>query len=147
MIKDVIVSMLIAKEIEFNQDEKYHNIFEVLNRVYVPTLPAVVITDVLVKILVPIDKVDELTGIEPEIHIFDKDDRLISNFFLPSFENLRTSENLPGIDIQTNIRFPVKVEGIYEYRLYFKNIHRCSNYIGVFSSEREIERTMKGGEQ
>lgn len=135
MINDIIANIVISKKIEFNRDEKYHNIFQVVNQVFVPILPAVVITDVLVKILIPVSHMDDLAGIEPEIHILDKDNKLINNYFLPPLENLRMPDNIPGIDIQTNIRFPVKVEGIYEYKLFVGESFQCSNYISVYSSE------------
>jgi len=141
MINDITGSLVVANEVVFNQFEKYHSINQVLNQVYVPTLPAAVITDVLTKILIPSEKMGDYSNVEPEIHVIDSNKELITHTFLPEITNMRKAHNIPGIDIHSSIRFPVVKEGIIEYILYVKGKILSRYFVSVYCTDSNfIER-------
>lgn len=135
MINDITGSLVVANEVVFNEFERYHSINHVLNQLYVPTLPAGVITDVLTKILIPLEKLGDYTDIEPEIHVIDSNKELITHTFLPKIVNMRKSQNIPGIDILSNVRFPVVEEGIIEYILYVGDKILSRYFVSVYCVE------------
>lgn len=135
MIKNITGSLIVANEVVFNDIEKYHSVVKVLNQVDVPTLPAAIATEILVKLLIPFEKVDFYSDLEPEIHVINESGKLITNTFFPFIANMRRPKSIPGIDMYGIIRFPVVEEGVYEYQLLVGNEHLTSYYISVYSTE------------
>ncbi|AHN23689.1 hypothetical protein [Lysinibacillus varians] len=121
--------ILVAENIEFDPIGKQHTIFNVLNRMSVPTIPAAAVTNVYFKYLFNEDL--ELNSCVCSVKVLDPLDELVYEAMLPELKNFRIKEMFPGIDGMVEIRFPVLISGNYKYIIYANNeeIFRYPLYI------------------
>lgn len=121
---DIKCQILIAEKVDFNLNTKQHTIFNVLNKVLVPTFPSVIITDVYFKYYFKEHLV--LNDYLCEIKILDPTGEVTYEAVLPELMNYRELEMIPGIDGVVEIRLPVYEKGNYEYSIFINNEKICS---------------------
>ncbi|MGE7091121.1 hypothetical protein ACQKII_06590 [Lysinibacillus sp. NPDC048646] len=120
---DINCQILVAENIEFDPIVKQHTIFNVLNRMSVPTFPTVAITNVYFKYLFNEDiELDSCVG---SVKVLDPLDEIVYEAMLPELKNFRIKEMFPGIDGMVEIRFPVHISGNYKYIIYANNEELC----------------------
>ncbi len=116
--------ILVAENVEFNPTIKKHSIYNILNKIEVPTFPSAIVTQVYFKYNFQTEL--NLESIICHIKIFDPANEAIYEAILPELINLRGPEMIPGIDGVVELRFPVYMEGIYEYCIYANDKKICS---------------------
>ncbi|PWW04730.1 hypothetical protein DFQ01_10611 [Paenibacillus cellulosilyticus] len=131
MLNDVVGQLVVAEQVQFNIKEKFHNVHHVYNHVNVPTFPAAVVTEVLVKLLFPESKSGEVEHRSPAVVVRNVSGKILSYVPLQPILNMRPAGRIPGIDMIGHIRFPVIEEGIYEYALEIEDRPICKSYITV----------------
>ncbi|WP_214481966.1 hypothetical protein [Bacillus sp. SM2101] len=121
---DIKCQIILAEKIDYDPAIKKHSIFNIINKILVPTIPAAVVTQVYFKYRFnPGIKLDNTIC---HMKIFDPNNESIYEAVLPELKNLRSSFMTPGIDGVVEVRIPVCMTGNYEYVIYAKDIKLCS---------------------
>ncbi|WHX49612.1 hypothetical protein QNH46_02685 [Paenibacillus woosongensis] len=105
--------ILVAEDIEFHPLRRSHSIKSVLNLVEVKLFPAAIVTDVLIKLILPKDFNSAEAVVE--VHSPDKIVAFRSSFI--DVKNFRPDGAVPGMEACLNSRFAAVEEGSYTYRL------------------------------
>jgi len=117
--------ILVAENVEFNPTIKKHSIYNILNKIEVPIFPSAIVTHVYFKYYFQSGL--DFDNVICHIKIIDPSNETIYEAILPELINLRHPEMTPGIDGVVELRFPVYMEGNYEYAIY-ANDKKISSY-------------------
>lgn len=109
-------SLIIAEKMDYNPILKRHSISNILNSIEVPVLPSALITDVLVKFILPNTDYFE----EAYVEVRAPDQEIVFKSNIIEIQNYRPLDVTPGMDANFNARFAVLEEGNYIYKLHAK---------------------------
>ncbi|MEI2467278.1 hypothetical protein [Niallia taxi] len=121
---DINCQILVAEHVEFDPTIKKHSIYNIHNKIEVPTFPSAIVTQVYFKYTFKEDL--DSDNIICHIKIFEPSKEIIYEAILPELINFRDSKMKPGIDGVVELRLPVYMEGNYEYAIYANEKKLCS---------------------
>jgi hypothetical protein len=112
-IMEIKANIIVGKEIKFDPYQGSHSINSVLNSLQVPLFPSAIITNVMIKMLLPTN--DYLGSVHMDV--VAPDQIIVTSCAEIDIKNYRSAASIPGMDACIQLRFAVTEEGNYFYRL------------------------------